>query len=324
MQTRKIELPNELEGHELIASVSGGKDSTAMILALREAEIPVRYVFSDTGWEADETYAYLDTLREQLGITIDVVSNRGVKRQWAEDVLLLVGMDPKWADSAMFRGFVWRAGFPARQQRWCTRELKIEPIREYHGKVCDKLGKPTASIVGVRALESVKRSELSELGMEAEGPRSFGWPVWRPLIEWTIDDVLQVHNAHGVPVNPLYRMGFSRVGCFPCIYARKEEIKLIAEHKPERIDEIEACEEAITRLRELRNGAKPGRYASPRATFFQSKSTTDTMPTIRTIVEWASTSRGGRQLQLLPEPPRGGCYRWGLCEPSGTYVPDGD
>ena len=174
--------------------------------------------------------------------------------------------------------------------------------------------------MGIRALESAKRSEMGEVELEADGPRGFGWPVWRPLIEWTIGDVLRIHNAYDVPVNPLYSMGFSRVGCFPCIYARKEEIRLIAELQPQRIDEIAACEEAITKLRELRNGAKPGRYTSPRATFFQSKSTTESMPSIRTIVEWAQTSRGGRQLQLLPEPPRGGCYEWGLCETADQYI----
>ena len=292
-ERRRIEAPEQLEGHELIASVSGGKDSTALILAMMDAGLKFRAVFADTGWEAQETYDYLDVLRKRLSLKIDVVTNRDVKRQWAEDVLLLVGMDPKWSDSAMFRGFIWRAGFPARMQRWCTRELKIQPIRDYHGKVCDKIDGPTASVVGVRALESAKRAKLPELDYEAEGPRGFGWPVWRPLIEWTIDDVLRIHNAHGIPVNPLYQKGFSRVGCFPCIYARKEEIKRISELMPERIDEIEAMEEAITKLRELRNAAKPGRYTSPRATFFQAKSTTDSMPTIRTIVEWAQTCRGG-------------------------------
>lgn len=40
-----------------VCNMSGGKDSTACALALREAEIPHRRVFADTGWEAPETYA---------------------------------------------------------------------------------------------------------------------------------------------------------------------------------------------------------------------------------------------------------------------------
>ncbi len=71
--TTRLVLPPDAVGLQIIASVSGGKDSTGLILALREAEIPARHVFSDTGWEAPETYAYLDTLRARLGIVIDVV-----------------------------------------------------------------------------------------------------------------------------------------------------------------------------------------------------------------------------------------------------------
>src|SRR5690606_32219315 len=42
----KIKVPEEIEGLQVIASVSGGKDSTALMLALREAEIPFRAVLA--------------------------------------------------------------------------------------------------------------------------------------------------------------------------------------------------------------------------------------------------------------------------------------
>src|ERR1044071_3684481 len=58
-----LRVPEEGAGHPVIASVSGGKDSTALILALREAEIPARYVFADTGWEAGSTYRYVELLQ---------------------------------------------------------------------------------------------------------------------------------------------------------------------------------------------------------------------------------------------------------------------
>ena len=51
----------------VVASISGGKDSTALALLLRQHEIPHVRVFADTGFEAPETYAYLDLLRERLG-----------------------------------------------------------------------------------------------------------------------------------------------------------------------------------------------------------------------------------------------------------------
>jgi len=289
-----LDVPAELEGHELIASVSGGKDSTAMMLALRESGIPHRCVFADTGWEAPETYEYLDLLRDRLGVAIDVVGVEG-------------GMEGR---------VMYRAGFPARTQRWCTRVLKINPIRDYHAKIDAETGRPTAVVIGVRAQESAKRAALSELDMEADGPRAWGWKVWRPLISWTVEDVLRAHHRHNVPVNPLYRAGFGRVGCWPCIFSNKAEIRLLAEFDPGRIDEVARLEKQATEERERRNAETPGRYTHPRATFFQGgRPPVAAMPTIHEIVSWAKTSRGGRQLPLIPEPHRGGCYRWGLCEP---------
>lgn len=287
----KIALPHEGEGLQVVASVSGGKDSTALILALREAEIPARYVFADTGWEAPETYEYLDTLRAKLGITIDVVGVEG----------------------GMVARARYRAGFPSRMVRWCTRELKIEPIRAYH----QALGVETVSAMGVRAEESAKRATMPEWDDDAE----WGGFVWRPLIAWKVEDVLAIHHRHGVTVNPLYRAGFDRVGCFPCIFENKDSIRLIADRAPGRIDEIAALEDEFSAMRAARNEAKPGRYAHERAPFFSTVDRIGPMG-VRQIVEWSRTDRGGKQLSLLQPAPRGGCMRWGLCDVSTTQTKD--
>lgn len=288
-----IDIPPLIASGELlvVASVSGGKDSTALMLALREAEIPFRAVFADTQWEAPETYAYLDTLRAKLGIAIDVVGVEG-------------GMVARIHN---------RAGFPARMQRWCTRELKIEPLRAYHDRVIEETGRETVSAMGVRAEESTARAAMSVFEDECEGARSWGGYVWRPLLAWSVADVIAIHRRHDVPMNPLYHVGFDRVGCFPCIYARKNEIALLSTHAPDRIDLIESLERAVEETRAERNAETPGRYAHAVGSFFQTRHGIDPMG-IRQTVEWARTDRGGRQLPLLAEPPSGGCMRWGLCE----------
>lgn len=286
---RKIELPHEGEGLQVVASVSGGKDSTALILALREAEIPARYVFADTGWEAPETYEYLDTLRARLGITIDVVGVEGGMVARAET----------------------RAGFPSRMTRWCTRELKIEPLRRYH----DGLGVETISAMGVRGQESAARAKLTEWEDDAE----WGGFVWRPLMLWKVEDVIGIHHRHGVSMNPLYRAGFDRVGCFPCIFESKEGIRQTAAQHPERIEEIAGHERRFTALRAERNAEKPGRYSHAQASFFLASDRLKPM-TIHEVVTWSRTDRGGRQLPLLQPAPRGGCMRWGLCDVAPEQV----
>ena len=52
----------------IVGSISGGKDSTAMALWLKEQGHDCRWVFADTGWEDRQTYDYLrDVLPGVIG-----------------------------------------------------------------------------------------------------------------------------------------------------------------------------------------------------------------------------------------------------------------
>lgn len=280
-----LTIPEEIEGLHIVASFSGGKDSTALLVALQRTGVPFTAVFADTGWEHPATLGYVEEVAAKLGIEVHKVGVPGGMVARAE----------------------YRAGFPSRLQRWCTSELKIEPVRKW---MVDAVKDDPVMTLGIRADESERRSKLGELSDDTEG---WGCYVWRPLLRWTVDDVIRTIRGAGLDVNPLYRMGLDRVGCFPCIFASKAELQTMAQVWPERVDQIEELEQRFTELRAERNAVKPGRYSHPQATFFQSRRSDMQPHGIRELVDWSYTSRGGRQFDLFPG-ARGGCMSWGVCD----------
>ncbi len=204
-----------------------------------------------------------------------------------------------------------REALPGRLQRWCTEKLKLKPLREYHDAFEMTTGQSTLNVVGVRSAESSARAKLPEY---EDDDTWNGW-IWRPILRWSTEDVLRIHHRHGVEINPLYRLGHNRVGCYPCIMSTKEDIRIMADSSPERIDEIRELEQWCTEERVRRNAETPGRYKHARATFFQHHPDRPEIYEIDQVVAWSRTARGGKVLPLLPQTPRGGCFKWGLCEP---------
>ncbi len=288
MQTISKETLQYLGTRSVVCSVSGGKDSTAMCLWLRENGIPFTAVFVDTGWEAEETYTYLrDVLPKHIGeITWIRAENQ------MEDLI--------------FR----RSMFPNRFRRFCTQELKIFPLQKYLNNL--EIDGDFCTSVGIRKAESEARSKMTEW----EWSEGFDCEVWRPILGFSEQDVIDIHRKHEVTPNPLYLKGASRVGCFPCIFARKNEIRFIADNYPERIDRIKRLEDRVQQKITDAADGKP-KYLP---TFFQSRTAgvsgnEDGSFPIDEVVEWSRTSRGGRQFELFSADDRdAGCMRWGLCE----------
>ena len=109
-----------MQGITNIISLSGGKDSTAMLLMMLEKKIKVDYiVFFDTGWEFPGMIEHINKLEKYI--------NREIVR-----------LEPK----NNFKGLFEKRGFPSVKVRWCMSEK-----RDAINKFCNK-NKPHRQWIG--------------------------------------------------------------------------------------------------------------------------------------------------------------------------------
>lgn len=108
--------------------------------------------------------------------------------------------------------------------------------------------------------------------------------------------------AAGLEPNPLYRMGYKRVGCWPCVMASQRDILNISRQSPERIDEIAKPRNEIALL-----VFRPGHDPSHAIT------SGEKYPTIRDVVryvEWQNATG-----DLFDDDTATSCMSYyGLCE----------
>ena len=204
-----------------IISYSGGKDSTALLLWAIENGMEFTAVYCDTGWESPVTYEYISMINERLlGGKLVTVKNRKY------DGFYDLSIKKKRVASTM--------------ARFCTEELKLKPMREF----IQEQGKFVFLYLGIRAEESPARARLVRNVYDND---FYKCTIKRPLLKWSIQEVIDIHKRHEIPFNPMYTKGYRRVGCFPCVMARHDEIRNIIRQHPERVEVIRQLERDLGR-----------------------------------------------------------------------------
>ena len=195
-----------------ICGISGGKDSSALAVHLRDKVPDMEYFFCDTGAELPETYEYLTRLEVILGKPIVRLNAQRGFDHWFE---------------------VFRGTLPSPQMRWCTKNMKIKPIEAWVGEA------PAISYVAIRADESNRKGYISTK------------PNIRtrfPFIEDGIDrdGVTRILEDAGIGL-PNYYEWRTRSGCYFCFYQRKAEWIGLAERHPELFERAVAIEQKVLR-----------------------------------------------------------------------------
>lgn len=180
-----------------ILNISGGKDSSALAVYMKDKVPEIEYVFCDTKKELPETYEYLDKLEAYLGKPIVRLNDdRGFDH---------------WLD-------VYGGLLPSSQARWCTRKLKIEPLEDYVG--ADEV----ISYVAIRADEN-RNGYISTK------------PNITPMFPFKEDgivksDVFRILEESGLGL-PEYYQWRTRSGCYFCFFQRRSEWVGLKDEHPE-------------------------------------------------------------------------------------------
>lgn len=198
-----------------ICGLSGGKDSAALAIYLRDKFPDMEYFFCDTGYELPEVYEFLNRLEAYLGKPIARLDNGG--RDFEHYL-------------------VTKHGFlPSPQNRWCTEALKLIPMENFIGD------DNAINYVAIRADEDREGYTSKKSNIVSRFP----------FIEdgLTIDDVRNILESSSLGL-PKYYEWRSRSGCYFCFYQRKIEwIELFNRH-PDLFKNAVALENFANKLRQ--------------------------------------------------------------------------
>ena len=196
-----------------ILGISGGKDSAALAIHLRDRIPNMEYVFCDTGKELNETYDFIDKLEAYLN----------------SHVLRLPKELPGFSENYDFDHFIelYDGFLPSPLNRWCTKDLKLKPFEHFIGE--DKV----VNYVGIRADEN----RVGYISTKPNVETVF------PFIEDGIDKegVLRILENAGVGL-PKYYDWRSRSGCYFCFYQSKNEWKNLKEKHPDLFEKAKSYE----------------------------------------------------------------------------------
>jgi len=190
-----------------LLGLSGGKDSAALAIYMRDKVPEMEYFFADTGAELPETLEFVDLMADYLGKEI-------IRLNAGRDFDYYLKLHSNYLPSA--------------QQRWCTINLKLKPFEQFVGE------DTVISYVGIRADEPQREGYISTK------------PNIKTCFPFKDDglvkaDIMRILDESGLGL-PKYYEWRSRSGCYFCFYQRKIEWVGLYENHPEAFEKAKQFE----------------------------------------------------------------------------------
>lgn len=200
-----------------VVSLSGGKDSTAMLLMMLEKGMPVDNVlFFDTGWEFPQMHEHISQVESYTGLKIERLTSN-----IPFDELMLVNHRTRGKRKSIKGGYGW----PTPLARWCTSK-KVQAIDKRVAEIGE-----CKRYIGIAA-------------DEAHRCKQFNYP----LVEWgvTEKEALAYCIERGFTWGGLYEH-FGRVSCWCCPLQGLAELRNLRDYYPELWDKLLLMDMAVNR-----------------------------------------------------------------------------
>lgn len=183
---------------QFAVAYSGGKDSQSILELVAQVIPPEAYfiIYTNTGMELPDN---IQSVRESIAS----YQRRFPKLQFSMAEQLRDIYD-NWKDF----------GPPSRLQRWCCSVTKSIPFYVALSSLSEE--RTTTVFEGVRREESFARSSYER---QAGSVKHTLVTNVRPIIDWSDTEVYLYLMFKGVKINPLYKLGLSRVGCSLCPFS---------------------------------------------------------------------------------------------------------
>ena len=186
---------------KFLASFSGGKDSQVVLDLCTRAIPPQDFevIYSDTGYELPPSLKLYKEIEDFY------------HKRYPELKFSIA------KNHASVLSYWDKIGTPSDMHRWCCAVMKTGPLY----RMLKTEGNKQARVLtfdGVRAEESTRRSGYNRIGKGVKHDTAINA---RPLLYWNTTEIFLYLFKYGLPVNPAYRQGMTRVGCLVCPFANE-------------------------------------------------------------------------------------------------------